>query len=180
MECVKANKEFSLRSPKNNETLRKINARELWQKILETRMQTGEPYLVFIDTVNKNMAKHQKKKGLSVKTSNLCSEIMLHTGIDHHGKDRTAVCCLSSVNLEKWDEWSTNDMFIQDIMRFLDNVLEDFIKNAPDSMKNAAYSAKMERSVGLGAMGYHSFLQKKAYPLRAQLQKVGILNFLDI
>ena len=161
MECVKNDKEFSLRSPKTNETLRKINARELWQKILETRMQTGEPYLVFIDTVNKNMAKHQKNKGLKVTTSNLCSEIMLHTGLDHHGKERTAVCCLSSVNLEKWDEWATNEIFIQDVMRFLDNVLEDFIQNAPESMSNAVYSAMRERSVGLGAMGFHSFLQKK-------------------
>ena len=166
MECVKNDKEFSLRSPKTNETLRKINARELWQKILETRMQTGEPYLVFIDTVNKNMAKHQKNKGLKVTTSNLCSEIMLHTGLDHLGKERTAVCCLSSVNLENWDEWSTNEIFIQDVMRFLDNVLEDFIKNAPESMKNAVYSAQRERSVGLGAMGFHSFQQKKEFHLK--------------
>ncbi|PDH56638.1 MAG: ribonucleotide-diphosphate reductase subunit alpha, partial [alpha proteobacterium MED-G10] len=144
---------------------------DLWQKILETRMQTGEPYLVFIDTVNKNMAKHQKSKGLKVKTSNLCSEIMLHTGLDHLGKERTAVCCLSSVNLEKWDEWSTDTNFIQDVMRFLDNVLEDFIENAPESMKNAVYSAKRERSVGLGAMGFHSFLQKKGIPFESALAK---------
>ena len=104
-------------------------------KILETRMQTGELYLVFMDTVNKNMANHQRKLGMKVRTSNLCSEIMLHTGLDHHGKDRTAVCCLSSVNLEKWDEWSEETQFIEDIMRFLDNVLEDFITNAPESMK---------------------------------------------
>ncbi len=171
MECVKHNKEFCLKSPKTNETLRKVNARELWQKILETRMQTGEPYLVFMDTVNKNMAKHQQKLGMKVRTSNLCSEIMLHTGLDHHGKDRTAVCCLSSVNLEKWDEWSGEINFIEDIMRFLDNVLEDFINNAPDSMKNAIYSAKMERSVGLGAMGFHSFLQKKGVPFESAVAK---------
>lgn len=171
MECVKNNKEFPLRSPATNETLKKVNARDLWQKILETRMQTGEPYLVFIDTVNKNMAKHQKSKGLKVKTSNLCSEIMLHTGLDHLGKERTAVCCLSSVNLEKWDEWSTDTNFIQDVMRFLDNVLEDFIENAPESMKNAVYSAKRERSVGLGAMGFHSFLQKKGIPFESALAK---------
>ena len=177
MECVKNDKEFSLRSPKTNETLRKINARELWQKILETRMQTGEPYLVFIDTVNKNMAKHQKNKGLKVTTSNLCSEIMLHTGVDHLGNERTAVCCLSSVNLEKWDEWSTDEMFIQDVMRFLDNVLEDFINNAPDSMKNAVYSAKRERSVGLGAMGFHSFLQKKGIPFESALAKSWNVKF---
>ena len=105
---------------------------------------------------------------------------MLHTGLDHHGKERTAVCCLSSVNLEKWDEWSKEEGFIQDVMRFLDNVLEDFIKNAPESMKHAAYSAKMERSIGLGAMGFHSFLQKKGIPFESALAKVGILNFLNI
>ena len=171
MECVKHNKDFCLKSPKTKETLRKVNARELWQKILETRMQTGEPYLVFMDTVNKNMAKHQQKLGMKVRTSNLCSEIMLHTGLDHHGKDRTAVCCLSSVNLEKWDEWSGEINFIEDIMRFLDNVLDDFIQNAPDSMKNAIYSAKMERSVGLGAMGFHSFLQKKGVPFESAVAK---------
>ena len=177
MECVKHNKEFSLRSPKNNETLRKINARELWQKILETRMQTGEPYLVFVDTVNKNMAKHQRELGLKVKTSNLCSEIMLHTGEDQFGKDRTAVCCLSSVNLEKWDEWKDDNQFIEDIMRFLDNVLDDFIKRAPESMSNAVYSAKMERSVGLGAMGFHSFLQKKGIPFESALAKSWNIKF---
>ena len=171
MECVKHNKEFCLKSPKTKETLRKVNARELWQKILETRMQTGEPYLVFMDTVNKNMAKHQRTLGMNVKTSNLCSEIMLHTGLDHHGKDRTAVCCLSSVNLEKWEEWSKDTKFIEDIMRFLDNVLDDFINNAPESMKNAIYSAKMERSVGLGAMGFHSFLQKKGVPFESAVAK---------
>ncbi len=171
MECVKHNKEFSLKSPKTNETLRRINARELWQKILETRMQTGEPYLVFMDTVNKNMANHQRKLGMKVRTSNLCSEIMLHTGLDHHGKDRTAVCCLSSVNLETWDEWSKEPQFIEDIMRFLDNVLDDFIENAPESMKNAVYAAKMERSVGLGAMGFHSFLQKKGIPFESAIAK---------
>ena len=177
MECVKHNKEFFLRSPKTNETLKKISARELWQKILETRMQTGEPYLVFIDTVNKNMAKHQKKRGMKVKTSNLCSEIMLHTGLDHHGKERTAVCCLSSVNLEKWEEWSKNESFIPDVMRFLDNVLEDFIQNAPESMKHAAYSAKMERSIGLGAMGFHSFLQKNGIPFESALAKSWNVKF---
>ena len=177
MECVKHNKQFPLRSPKTKEVLRTVNARELWQKILETRMATGEPYLVFIDTVNKTLAKHQRDSGLKVSTSNLCSEIMLHTGLDHHGKDRTAVCCLSSVNLEKWDEWSKDPIFIQDIMRFLDNVLDDFIKNAPESMKNAVYSAKMERSIGLGAMGFHSFLQSKNIPFESPLAKSWNIKF---
>ena len=177
MDCVKHNKQFSLRSPKTNEVLKTINARELWQKILETRMATGEPYLVFVDTVNKTLAKHQRDSGLKVKTSNLCSEIMLHTGLDQHGKERTAVCCLSSVNLEKWDEWSDDKQFIEDIMRFLDNVLDDFIETAPESMKNAVYSAKMERSVGLGAMGFHSFLQKKGIPFESPLAKSWNIKF---
>ena len=177
MDCVKHNKQFPLKSPKTDEVLKTINARELWQKILETRMATGEPYLVFVDTVNKTLAKHQRDSGLKVKTSNLCSEIMLHTGLDQHGKERTAVCCLSSVNLEKWEEWSENKQFIEDIMRFLDNVLDDFIKTAPDSMKHAVYSAKMERSVGLGAMGFHSFLQKKGIPFESALAKSWNIKF---
>ncbi|MDC3091514.1 ribonucleoside-diphosphate reductase subunit alpha [Rickettsiales bacterium] len=177
MECVKKNHEFSLRSPKNNEVLKKVNARELWQKILETRMATGEPYLVFVDTVNRSMSKHQKESGLKVTTSNLCSEIMLHTGIDHKGKERTAVCCLSSVNLEKWNEWESETKFIEDIMRFLDNVLQDFIDRAPDAMKNAVYSAIRERSVGLGAMGFHSFLQKKGIPFESSLAKSWNMKF---
>jgi ribonucleoside-diphosphate reductase alpha chain len=177
MECVKEDNEFSLRSPKNNEVLKKVNARELWQKILETRMATGEPYLVFVDTVNRSMSKHQKESGLKVTTSNLCSEIMLHTGIDHKGKERTAVCCLSSVNLEKWEEWESEIKFIEDIMRFLDNVLEDFIDRAPDAMKNAVYSAMRERSVGLGSMGFHSFLQKKGIPFESSLAKSWNMKF---
>ena len=177
MECVKEDNEFPLRSPKNNEVLKKVNARELWQKILETRMATGEPYLVFVDTVNRTMSKHQKESGLKVSTSNLCSEIMLHTGIDHLGKERTAVCCLSSVNLEKWDEWESDTKFIEDIMRFLDNVLEDFINRAPDAMKNAVYSAMRERSVGLGSMGFHSFLQKKGIPFESSLAKSWNMKF---
>ena len=177
MECVKEDNEFPLRSPKNNEVLKKVNARELWQKILETRMATGEPYLVFVDTVNRTMSKHQKESGLKVSTSNLCSEIMLHTGIDHKGKERTAVCCLSSVNLEKWDEWESDTKFIEDIMRFLDNVLEDFINRAPDAMKNAVYSAMRERSVGLGSMGFHSFLQKKGIPFESSLAKSWNMKF---
>ncbi len=177
MNCVKNNKEFSLKSPKTNEVLKKVNARELWQKILETRMQTGEPYLVFIDTVNKTMSKHQKEHGLKVTTSNLCSEIMLHTGKDHKGNERTAVCCLSSVNLEKWHEWNDDPKFIEDIMRFLDNVLDDFIKRAPKAMSNAVYSAMRERSVGLGAMGFHSFLQKNKIPFESSLAKSWNMKF---
>ena len=177
MECVRNNSDFSLKSPKTMEVLRSVNARELWQKILETRMATGEPYLVFVDTVNRSMSKHQKDSGLKVTTSNLCSEIMLHTGIDHKGKERTAVCCLSSVNLEKWEEWEKEPMFIEDIMRFLDNVLQDFINNAPDSMRNAVYSAIRERSVGLGAMGFHSFLQKNNIPFESGLAKSWNIKF---
>ncbi len=177
MNCVKNNQDFSLRSPKNNEVLRKVNARELWQKILETRMATGEPYLVFVDTVNNSMSRHQKESGLKVSTSNLCSEIMLHTGMDHKGKERTAVCCLSSVNLEKWEEWHSDTNFIEDIMRFLDNVLEDFISRAPNSMDNAIYSAMRERSVGLGAMGFHSFLQQKNIPFESSLAKSWNIKF---
>ncbi len=177
MNCVKENSEFPLKSPKDGKILRKVNARELWQKILETRIATGEPYLVFVDTVNRAMSSHQRENGLKVTTSNLCSEIMLHTGVDHKGKERTAVCCLSSVNLEKWNEWESDPKFIEDIMRFLDNVLDEFIKKAPNSMDNATYSAMRERSVGLGAMGFHSFLQKNNIPFESSIAKSWNVKF---
>ena len=171
MHAVAGDEEFGLRSPKTDEVLRTINARKLWQKILEIRLQTGEPYLLFTDTVNKHMAAHQRKLGLKVSTSNLCSEIMLHTGKDHLGVDRTAVCCLSSVNAEKYPEWKDDERFIEDIMRFLDNVLDDFIARAPASMAKAVYSAKRERSVGLGLMGFHSFLQSMGIPFEGAMAK---------
>ena len=117
------------------------------------------------------MAAHQRKLGLKVSTSNLCSEIMLHTGKDHLGNDRTAVCCLSSINAEKWFEWKDDPLFIEDVMRFLDNVLEDFITRAPAAMEKAVYSARRERSVGLGLMGFHSFLQQIGVPFESAMAK---------
>lgn len=171
MHAVIDDAEFSLRSPKTGETIRTVNARKLWQKILEIRLQTGEPYLIFSDTVNRQMAAHQRKLGLKVSTSNLCSEIMLHTGKDHLGNDRTAVCCLSSINAEKWFEWKDDPLFIEDVMRFLDNVLEDFITRAPAAMEKAVYSARRERSVGLGLMGFHSFLQQIGVPFESAMAK---------
>src|SRR5690606_26690301 len=116
---------------------------------------------IFSDTVNRAMPQHQRELGMKVTQSNLCSEIMLHTGPDHLGKERTAVCCLSSVNAEKYLEWRDHPTFVEDVMRFLDNVLEDFIQRAPSEMDAAVYSAKRERSVGLGLMGFHSFLQQQ-------------------
>jgi ribonucleoside-diphosphate reductase alpha chain len=171
MQAVGAGTMFALRSPKNGEVIREIDARQLWQRILETRLQTGEPYLLFIDTVNRALPKHQRELGLKVSTSNLCSEITLPTGIDHRGEDRTAVCCLSSVNLETWDQWKDEPGFIEDVMRFLDNVLTHFITVAPDGMQRARYAALRERSVGLGVMGFHSFLQAKGIPLESALAK---------
>ncbi len=171
MVAVKNGEEYGLRSPHSGEVLRTVDARKLWQKILTMRMQTGEPYMVFSDTVNNALASHQKEQGLSVKQSNLCSEIMLPTGKDAQGKQRTAVCCLSSVNAEKYDEWKNEEGFIEDIMRFLDNVLESFIQEAPDKMADAVYSAGRERSVGLGLMGFHSFLQQKNIPFESAMAK---------
>ena len=171
MEAVRDGAQFGLRSPKNNEVVRYIDARSLWQKILEIRLQTGEPYLIFSDTVNRAMPQHQRELGLKVKQSNLCSEIMLHTGVDHKGNDRTAVCCLSSVNAETFLEWRNEPMFIEDVMRFLDNVLQDFIESAPPSMDAAVYSAICERSVGLGLMGFHSFLQAQGVAFESAMAK---------
>ena len=171
MEAVRDGTEFGLRSPKTNEVIKTVPARKIWQKILEMRLQTGEPYMVFSDTVNNALAKHQRDAGLKVQQSNLCAEIMLATGKDKFGKQRTAVCCLSSVNAEKYDEWKNEDGFIEDIMRFLDNVLQDFIDNAPDKMSEAKYSAMRERSVGLGLMGFHSLLQAKGIPFESAMAK---------
>jgi len=171
MECVKEGKMFGLRSPKDQEVLREVNARELWQRILETRLQTGEPYILNIDAVNRALPKHQRELGLKVNTSNLCSEITLPTGVDHDGKERTAVCCLSSLNIETWDQWAEEEGFVEDVLRMLDNVLTSFIEEAPDSMHRAKYSALRERSVGLGVMGFHSFLQAKNIPLESAMAK---------
>jgi ribonucleoside-diphosphate reductase alpha chain len=171
MHAVRDGEKFGLRSPKNNEVLREVDARSLWQKVLELRLQTGEPYLIFSDAVNRAMPQHQKDLGMSVRQSNLCSEIMLHTGKDHLGKERTAVCCLSSVNAETFLEWRDEPRFIEDVMRFLDNVLEDFIQRAPADAANAVYAAKRERSVGLGLMGFHSFLQGQNVPFESAMAK---------
>jgi ribonucleoside-diphosphate reductase alpha chain len=171
MEAVRDGQMFGLRSPKDQEVLREVDARSLWQKILEIRLQTGEPYLIFSDTVNRSMPQHQRELGLKVRQSNLCSEIMLHTGVDHLGNDRTAVCCLSSVNAETFMEWRDHPTFIEDVMRFLDNVLQDFITRAPAEMKNAVYAAQRERSVGLGLMGFHTFLQAQNVPFESALAK---------
>ena len=171
MEAVRDGAMFALRSPKTQETVRSVDARSLWQKILEIRLQTGEPYLIFSDTVNRALPQHQRELGFKVRQSNLCSEIMLHTGKDHLGQERTAVCCLSSVNAESFLEWRNDERFIEDVMRFLDNVLQDFIDNAPDAASAASYAAMRERSVGLGLMGFHSFLQAQNVPFESALAK---------
>lgn len=172
MHAVEKGKDWDLYSPHDGKVISTIKARDLWSKILTTRIETGEPYLLFIDTVNKYIPEHHKKLNLLVKTSNLCNEITLPTGTDHLGNERTAVCCLSSLNLEYYDDWCENKLFIKDIMQFLDNVLQDFIDNAPDSMDRAKYSAIRERSVGLGVMGLHSFLQAHNTPIESVMAKV--------
>ena len=177
MEAVRAGEEFNLRSPKTGEVRSTVDARSLFQKLVETRLATGEPYIIFSDTVNNAMPKHHRDLGLKVSTSNLCSEITLPTGRDHLGNDRTAVCCLSSLNLETWDEWSVDKQFIEDVMRMLDNVLQDFIDRAPDEMRRAKYSAARERSVGLGVMGYHSFLQSRGVGFESALAKSWNMKF---
>ncbi len=176
MEAVRAGDDFDLKSPKTGEVRSTVNARALFQKLVETRLATGEPYIVFNDTVNRMMPKHHRDLGLKVSTSNLCSEITLPTGIDHLGNDRTAVCCLSSLNLEKWDEWKGDKRFIEDVMRFLDNVLQDYIDRAPAEMARAKYSATRERSVGLGVMGFHSFLQQKGLGFESAMAKAHNLK----
>ncbi|MAL27071.1 MAG: ribonucleotide-diphosphate reductase subunit alpha [Croceicoccus sp.] len=171
MEAVRDGADFDLKSPKDGSVRSTVSARALFQKLVEVRLRTGEPYFVFSDTVNRMMPKHHRDLGLKVSTSNLCSEITLPTGKDHHGKDRTAVCCLSSLNLETWDEWNGDKRFIEDVLRFLDNVLLDYIDRAPEEMENAKYAAARERSVGMGVMGFHSFLQSKGIGFESAMAK---------
>ncbi len=172
MHAVANDEEWALRSPKDKAVISRVKARDLWVRLLTARIEQGEPYIVYIDHVNDKIPEHHKMAGLNVKMSNLCSEITLPTGRDHLGNDRTAVCCLSSLNLDTFEEWQDHPTFIEDVMRFLDNVLTDFIEKAPDSMKRAKYAAMRERSVGLGVMGFHSFLQSKMIPMEGVMAKV--------
>ena len=157
---------WNLIDPHTKAVVRTVSARDLWLKILETRVATGEPYVSFIDTVNDALPETQKKLGLKVNHSNLCTEITLATD-----ENRTAVCCLSSVNLEKYDEWKNNSLFIPDLIRFLDNVLQYFIDKAPDELFRAKFSANSERSLGLGAMGFHAYLQSRGIAFEGALAK---------
>ena len=157
---------WHLRDPHTKEIKDTVSARDMWQRILEMRMQTGEPYIHFIDTSNEKMPVWLKQLGLEINQSNLCSEIILPTN-----KDRTAVCCLSSLNLEYFDEWSKDKGFLKDILEMLDNTLSKFIEDAPDSISRAKYSAMRERSVGVGALGFHAYLQKKGMPFESAVAK---------
>jgi ribonucleoside-diphosphate reductase alpha chain len=161
-----ADDSWQLKDPHTQELRETVSARELWQRILETRMLTGEPYIHFIDTSNRMMPEFQKKLGLSIKQSNLCSEIILPTD-----KQRTAVCCLSSVNLEYYDEWKKDPQFLHDVADMLDCVLTYFIANAPSSIERAKYSAIRERSIGVGALGFHALLQRKGIAFESALAK---------
>ena len=171
MRAVETDGQWALKSPADGTVQQTISARNLWIRLLTARIETGEPYIIYIDTVNRQIPQHHKLANLTVKTSNLCSEITLPTGIDKNGRDRTAVCCLSSLNLEKYDEWKDDNVMINDVMRFLDNVLTDFIERASEQFDDAKYSAEKERSVGLGVMGFHSYLQKHSIPLESVMSK---------
>ena len=163
-----ADDSWNLVDPYSKEVRETVSAKALWQEILELRMHTGEPYIHFIDTSNNNLPKWLKDKGLKVHQSNLCSEIILPTD-----KDRTAVCCLSSLNLEYYDDWKDNELFLRDVAEMLDNVLQHFIDNAPDSISRARYSASMERSIGVGALGFHAYLQKNGIAFEGVMAKVS-------
>ena len=166
MQDPDADDRWNLTDPHTGEVRDTVSAKELWQRILEMRMETGEPYLHFIDTSNRALPEFQKELGLKIHQSNLCSEIILPTN-----KDRTAVCCLSSVNLEYYDAWSRDNMFLKDVAEMLDNVLQFFIDNAPEQVARAVFSAKQERSIGIGALGFHAYLQKKNIPWESAVAK---------
>jgi len=175
MDAVREGEKWELKDPDSGTVRDTVDARELWQRVLETRYRTGEPYLNFIDTANKALPQSMKDKGLKINGSNLCNEIHLPTN-----EDRTAVCCLSSVNLEKYDEWKDSNM-VADLITFLDNVLQYFIDNAPDELSKAVYSATQERSLGLGAMGFHSYLQSKNIAWESAIAKsLNMRMFKDI
>ena len=166
MNAVREDKIWELKDPNDDTVRATMKARKLWEQILETRFRTGEPYVNFIDTANRYLPETMKAKGLKIHGSNLCNEIHLPTN-----EDRTAVCCLSSLNLELYDEWKDTSI-VRDLIRFLDNVLQYFVDNAPDTLQRAKYSASQERSLGLGAMGYHSYLQKHMIPF----EQSGVIN----
>ncbi|HIG57937.1 MAG TPA: ribonucleoside-diphosphate reductase subunit alpha [Flavobacteriales bacterium] len=162
---------WDLIDPHSGEVVKTVAAKTLWVKLIQNRVETGEPYIMFKDTVDKGLPEFQRKLGLEIHHSNLCSEITLPTD-----KDRTAVCCLSSVNLEEYDEWKNNELFIPDLIRMLDNVLDHFIHNAPPELHRAVYSARQERSLGLGAMGFHAYLQRHSIPFESVSAKVRNKN----
>jgi ribonucleoside-diphosphate reductase alpha chain len=159
-----ADDSWDLIDPASNEVRETVSAKELWMRILEMRMQTGEPYIHYIDESNRQLPQWLKDKGLRVHQSNLCSEIILPTN-----EERTAVCCLSSLNLEYYDEWKNDPTFLADVAEMLDNVLQHFIDNAPTSIERAKYSAMRERSIGIGALGWHALLQKKHIPWESSM-----------
>jgi len=162
-----ANDDWVLKDPHSGEIRETVSAKHLWQMILELRMMTGEPYLHFIDTSNRELPQWLKDKGLKVHQSNLCSEIILPTN-----EQRTAVCCLSSLNLETYDEWKDEPLFLKDVAEMLDNVLSYFIANAPDTIARARYSAERERSIGIGALGFHAYLQRNGIAFEGVMAKV--------
>ena len=162
-----ANDDWELKDPHSGEVREVVSAKHLWQQILELRMHTGEPYIHFIDTSNRFLPQFLKDKGLKIHQSNLCSEIILPTN-----EERTAVCCLSSLNLETYDEWKDNKLFLKDVAEMLDNVLQHFIDNAPDVIQRARYSAALERSIGIGALGFHAYLQRNGIAFEGVMAKV--------
>ena len=166
---------WNLCDPHSGAVRETVSAKALWQRILEMRMETGEPYVHYIDTSNRALPEFQKELGLKIHQSNLCSEIILPTD-----KDRTAVCCLSSVNLEHYDAWSKDPMFLRDMAEMLDNVLQFFIDNAPDEVSRAKFSATRERSIGIGALGFHAYLQKKGLPWESALTKGANLRMFKL
>jgi ribonucleoside-diphosphate reductase alpha chain len=163
-----AKDDWELKDPHSGEVREVVSAKELWQKILELRMMTGEPYIHFIDTSNRELPEFLKDKGLKIHQSNLCSEIILPTN-----EERTAVCCLSSLNLENYDEWKSDPLFLKDVAEMLDNVLSYFIANAPDAIARARYSAERERSIGIGALGFHAYLQRNGIAFEGVMAKVA-------
>ena len=174
MEAVTEGRDWNLVDPNDGSIRDTLDARKLWQRIIQIRFRTGEPYINFIDEANRHLPKFQKDLGLKIHGSNLCNEIHLATS-----KDRSAVCCLSSLNVEKFDEWQDSTI-VEDLIEYLDNVLQFFIDNAPKHLNRAIKSAELERSLGLGAMGFHAYLQSKNIPFESGIAKAANINIFSL
>ncbi len=172
MRAVEADEEWALVSPKDASVRNRISAKDLWNKLIDKRIKTGEPYILFSDNANRGLSDHHKLAGLNIKAASVGGDILLPIGRDQFEQERTSACPSASVNLEKFEDWENHPQFLHDVLRFLDNVIDGFIKCAPDNMMRAKYAAMRERSIALSVFGFYSFLKTKEIPFESSMAKV--------